>query len=206
MLRYFDSFQAQSEIAEVYYDYIAHEPEITERIQKSVNQIGGSLIDLDSVVKSPESIMNKLLRKHTGKGDPLDTFCQLTDIIRYTVIIPAEDMAAKTIKLLQFLELEGFKIIEIENWFGYPKAGTHYKGLHIGLQTSDGKRVELQIHSNESYMAKTHAHARYDVLKDRSGIYSKSQKKRARKAQRRLFDMVPDVPGLSRLETAIVAS
>ena len=54
-------------------------------------------------------------------------------------------------------------MIEVDNkWLNSDSA---YKGIHLNVMTPNGIRFEVQIHSNESLLAKNSAHTFYEELR-----------------------------------------
>lgn len=171
-----------------FYQYLTEqEPEITRSVEKVIFSVGGSMAERNHVLKSLSSIENKLFRLY-GNAEWSPLIYQLSDLIRYTCIVSEEAIPEILDVFLNGMKQEGFTILKIEDYFRHPKAGTHYKGLHVDLMAPCGVRVEIQVHTPASYQAKRKAHFYYQMV--RTGQCSKRKRKKALRQQRLVFDLV----------------
>jgi hypothetical protein len=122
------------------------EPRVTSEFLAAV-PTRGAAYQLDSRVKSPESLARKFqnLQKKTRRASP-------EDIHRYTVLTQSPDdlvnAAEYTVERLRR-----------SNWQATYAVHTYtersrYKGIHAYLRTPGGQRVEVQFHSAEAARVK----------------------------------------------------
>lgn len=173
----------------LYQNAVRAEPKIRDTLEKIVREIGGTLIEKSSI-KSLASIEEKLKRIKKMPSEiqqrKLDGFF---DIIRYTYLVPSEQLNQQTKRMLKKLKLHRFLLVKYDDKFKKPDKLTHYRGRHLDLVTPDGQRLELQIHTLISYQTKMEMHVYYCMIRD--GSYSKKEKRKALKIQRDRFDQVP---------------
>ena len=184
---------------QLYKEFIVEEPIITETLKRIVKNAGGSLVDLDSCLKDKKSLqrkMSKKINRHliTTDEELVRVFKSFSDIIRYTYIVSSFQMEEKINTLIEDLQKEGYSLVKIDNKFANPKEDTHYKGVHLDFMSPRHLVFEIQVHTLESYLAKNSMHDYYKITRDMSNKYSKKEKLNARLIQKRVFDMLTDIP------------
>ncbi len=111
-------------------------------------------------LKSPESLARKLVKYHDyyrrTNQDP-------EDVLRYTAAVKHPDeltkAAVRTIERLQNQQWQ------MESALHSYVDGSRYKGLHAFLR-SQGERIELQVHSQESIDVKERTTPLYEIERD----------------------------------------
>lgn len=195
------------ELQDIYDKIRMIEPSITGSLQDIAGNTGGELAGLEFSIKTASSIENKLERQENqlaNLGIPFDAVSQFesfSDILRYTEILPSDTLADTIPSLLSEFEKAGFSVVEIDNKFENPISDTHYKGLHIGLVSPQGQRVEFQVHTKESFETKMECHSDYEIYRDVTGKYSDSEKTEACTRMKEAYDSVPDVPDMDKIES-----
>ena len=115
---------------------------------------------------------------------------------RYGIVSGSEveENVYKINTLIEDLQKEGYSLVKIDNKFANPKEDTHYKGVHLDFMSPRHLVFEIQVHTLESYLAKNSMHDYYKITRDMSNKYSKKEKLNARLIQKRVFDMLTDIP------------
>jgi len=126
------------------------------------------LDSLDWRMKAPASLARKLATKATvqarSSSQLSEIGARLEDIIRYTLVIGQhDDLVAGAAHAIAAVEQRGMRVTAIESSY-FP--GNPYKGLHVLTETVEGRRFELQIHSESSIRMKSRAHSLYEITRD----------------------------------------
>ena len=178
---------SHTQLQDIHRDLIRKEPEITHIVEKVISSLGGTMAGRDHAVKSVSSMENKIYRLYGDTDLSADAYC-LSDLIRYTCLVREEDIPEVLEEFLNKMEKADFLILKVEDYFQHPKQGTHYKGLHVDLLAPNGLRVEIQVHTLQSYQAKMKAHWYYQIVRMKD--CSKRKRKKAMRQQRLVFDSV----------------
>lgn len=147
----------------------ASEPAITMDMLEIADELGISMDGLEYSVKTASSIKSKIKRK-------IDTACrqgavpksaaeyvqETGDLIRYTQIVPHNQMAVMTNRIIALLEAKGYSLERVDNKYLNPNG--RYKAIHLDLASNQGKGMhfEIQIHSAETLAANRATHAMYE--------------------------------------------
>ena len=147
--------------AQLYEMGAAHEPEITADVDEVAKAEGAELYDLDFRLKSQDSIARKLEKKITEKGlAPEEAVKDITDVVRYTMVMPTDDYADAAQDALWRLEEKGYGVVgEADNYWD---TGDAYSGLQFDLMTPWGLPMELQFHTQESFQTSRGNHGLYE--------------------------------------------
>ena len=200
-------FTRYPEVQEVYDKIRSLEPDITKQINTVAENTDGLLVDLEHSVKTASFLEEKLERTEItmetqGESfDPTIAIKEFSDILRYTDVLPSDMFTSTIPSLLSEFEKAGFFVVEIDNKFVSPVEDTHYKGLHIGLVSPQGKQVEFQVHTRESFEAKIEGHKDYEISRDETGKYSQEEKEEANERMIERYDAIPDVPNIDQIES-----
>lgn len=120
-------------------------------------------------------------------GNQYNSCKELNDLIRYTAITNNEDFSRDSKKLIQELSKDNEILAKDLKW----DSPYEYKGFHIKLQDKEtGSKWELQIHTEESFSAKTEAHVLYE--KERHPDTPVREKRRIHEEQEDIFEKVPE--------------
>ena len=145
----------------------ASEPAITMDMLEIADELGTSMEGLEYSVKTASSIMSKIERKtdtaiRQGRVPKSDVeYVQETgDLIRYTQIVPHDQMAAMTSKTISLLQTKGYVLEKVDNKYLNPNG--RYKAIHLDIANVQGVRFEIQIHSNKTLAANRATHAMYE--------------------------------------------
>jgi len=157
----------------------------------------GVLDGLDHNVKSRDSLARKLkaefdqltLKGTTMTMDQID----VSDALRYTMIIPEDDYTRDLMKVLDDLRSDNYEVSRIKNyWF----EGNGYKGVNSVVEDSRGQIFELQFHTPESIATKEKGHTLYNISR---GTKDMKEKVRLEADQRGLWGFVPTPPGTDQI-------
>ena len=131
------------------------------------DELGTSMEGLEYSVKTASSIMSKIERKtdtaiRQGRMPKSDVeYVQETgDLIRYTQIVPHDQMAAMTGKTISLLQTKGYVLEKVDN--KYLNTNGRYKAIHLDITSAQGVHFEMQIHSQETLAANRATHAMYE--------------------------------------------
>ena len=145
----------------------ASEPAITMDMLEIADELGTSMEGLEYSVKTASSIMSKIERKtdtaiRQGRMPKSDVeYVQETgDLIRYTQIVPHDQMAAMTGKTISLLQTKGYVLEKVDN--KYLNINGRYKAIHLDITSAQGVHFEMQIHSQETLAANRATHAMYE--------------------------------------------
>lgn len=121
---------------------------------------------LDYRLKSIESLTRKILSDSHAEGISLEEAAEnISDSLRYTLIISEKNYTSVVEKSLEQLEENGYKINKIKNYWG----DDLYQGINASLTTPDGVKMELQFHTEDSYHTKeTLNHKYYEIVRSES--------------------------------------
>ena len=86
----------------------------------------------------------------------------ISDVLRYTILCPATSYSEEVPAILAELTSRGYEVIKLRNAWG----GRFYQGVNVQLMSPAGVRVELQLHTPQSYAIKQKSHAVYEIRRD----------------------------------------
>lgn len=184
--------QAKDVIADV---QRAEKP-ITEHMQQveQVNTCGGWLEGLECRLKSEDRLKEKIadLAETSAPDAPVEYVArQVSDAIRYTFCVEADDYASAYWAVKDQLEERGYSMTYAENH--WPRE--EYKGINTRWLTSEGQRFELQFHTPESFHAKQQiTHLSYERL--RNPLTSEAERSKLSMFQREVCAWI-DMPDRS---------
>ena len=144
------------------------EPIITEDLSKVINELETSLTGTEFSVKSGSSIRDKLERKEKKQGalfEPVKGIREMVDLVRYTEICEHKKIYEVTNKTIEELNKKGYVLTVINNYFATPYPGTGYMGMHLNFISPQGQKMELQVHSGESFEVKQKGHELYERMR-----------------------------------------
>jgi hypothetical protein len=147
-------------------------------IKKSIVRNGGSFRGLEYRLKTRESIHRSLLREHKRHPHlPEDKLLDhVDDVCRFTCILSPYTYQETLIKTLDDLTSSGVEVVKVSNFWRRGKGC--YKGVNAKLRI-DGKPVELQFHTPETYDIKQNKTHKYFEIA-RSLTATKDQKDEAK--------------------------
>lgn len=158
--------------ANVIYDKLRSlENVITEDMSTSAEKLGTHLTGLEYSVKTASSIKDKFARNKKKalkkKNDfiPSHEISEMKDIIRYTEIGNHEDLIPLTQRTIKEIELKGYVLSGLTNYYADPFRETQYMGIHLNFITPYGNEIEFQVHSQESFDAKQKGHDLYEKIR-----------------------------------------
>lgn len=154
--------------AQLLYDIArANEPAITMDMLQLSDELGTTMEGLQYSVKTASSVKSKINRRaskaiEAGQLPKSDSeyVNESKDLIRYTQVVPHEDMAAKTREIVQMLESKGYIVNKLYN--KYLDDNGRYKAIHLDVASSTGQQFEIQIHSPETMEANRLTHGMYE--------------------------------------------
>lgn len=135
----------------------------TDSIQFLVSRTEGVLVGLDHRIKTVDSLRRKLT--DMLELDPAleldDAAERVYDVLRYTVVVEANDYMAVYEGLLAELERQGSTVVEARNRW----AGPGYRGINVHLRAGMNQRFEVQFHTRDSYAAAKATRGQYEELR-----------------------------------------
>lgn len=159
-LEHFDNSEEAQKYAdlanELSVDYIAianNEPIITTDLKDFIKDTGAYLEGLEYRMKSLSSTKEKVLIRKD-----VESIHDLYDVIRYTAVSKTKDYYKNRNIILEKLQNNGYKVVYEKNT--WERNG--YKGINIKMESPEGVKFELQLHTYESLDAKEEAHKLYE--------------------------------------------
>jgi hypothetical protein len=175
------------------------EPAVT-RLLKQIeveNPHGAVLVGLEHRLKGTERLKEKIADKISIKGlaSPADAARTISDAVRYTFCLTAEEYVAAHSDIGAQLESAGYRKAYGKNhWL----QDAHYNGINTQWLTPDGGRFELQFHTRESFYAKEQlTHPPYRRLRQQST--TRAERVELLAFQREVCAAVPKPPGISQI-------
>ena len=132
---------------EVYLEAMKAEPELTRDVKEICEQTGSVATGLENRLKSPDSLLDKVY--HRDVSTEID---DIKDINRYTQVFEPEEMADGVNNSLALFEEKGYHVDEIKD--KWSDDSDPYKGINVKLTSPDGRPLEVQYHTQESYEVK----------------------------------------------------
>lgn len=141
------------------------EEEITNDI-KLLESIDAKLINLETKVKDSNSLSKKILRDSMISKKSIEEISyEIYDTIRYTLVIDDKTYINNVEKSLNLLLNLGYKIIL--NKFKNKWGNTIYQGINVGLITPYDVKIEIQFHTNQSFVTKEYLnHTYYEIYRN----------------------------------------
>lgn len=138
-------------IANIYSDEILNDI-------KTLEDENSYLINLESSIKSCDSLSQKILRNSINKQISLkDAARRINDLVRYTLILDYDNYKDYLENKLEKLIEIGYEIIEVENHWGKKM----YQGINVTLKSPYQIKIEIQFHTLESYVVKEYLNHKY---------------------------------------------
>jgi hypothetical protein len=132
------------------------------------NPHGAVLVGLEHRLKCAERLKEKIADKMSIKGlaSPAEAARTISDAVRYTYCLSAEEYAGAHSDIGRQLESAGYRKANGKNhWL----QDANYNGINTQWVTPDGGRFELQFHTRESFYAKEQlTHPPYRRLRQQS--------------------------------------
>jgi hypothetical protein len=186
----------------------AEETAVTAVLQDVATHSEARLVGLENVIKSPDSLAEKLTREaYTLASNPSGLSTEeaiakasekTKDVLRYTVQAKPDRYMSTYRETESALRSRGYARIASKNTWAEPgstMAGP-YRGINETWKTPGGQRFEVQFHTPESYELKTATHEMYEELRD--AATSSSRQKELIREMTRLSDKLPVPKGAVR--------
>lgn len=155
-----DSKKAAKEILA---KYAKSEPRATALLSDLAKRNGMELVGLKHRLKSEESLARKIeSEKDAFGGSAKRTAQSLSDVNRYTMQVPPGKYGEAVKDVLTRLKEEGYSV-RIKNYWS-PDAGP-YRGMNVALTHTDGRKIELQFHTEDSLRVKYKTHKDYEEFR-----------------------------------------
>ena len=167
------------------------EPSVTEDM-KSLEKNGNFLVGLDKNLKSVGSLSRKIISDASKHNTSLETaVSEIGDSLRYTLICSEDTFTEDVRSSLLELQEKGYKIEKFKNKFDE----VYYHGINVNLLTPDGTIIELQFHTEQSFLAKGEmTHIYYEIA--RNDFTSQEAKDLANQIQEGVTKLVPQPDGV----------
>lgn len=137
---------------------MANEAPITNDMKSIAKIIGGDLVGLDNVVKSPASIAHKIQENMEYYGNTAQEAIEwCDDLVRYTVLFQPSEFANGTNDFIESLISKGYQVKYLQNRYLTSKTGMvqeGYKDIGLKLLSPNGHKVEVQFMVPKMYAAK----------------------------------------------------
>jgi hypothetical protein len=140
------------------------EPELTPIVSEVADRAGGTLVGLDERLKKPDSISDKLTRHlRTHPDDSLATgLAEVTDTVRYTIVFPDETYTAGAQAAIDDLAGRLRPVRDRRSW----DHSAGYLGVNsVWYHEGTGTTFEVQLHTPDSFTAKSVTHGLYKALR-----------------------------------------
>jgi hypothetical protein len=155
-----DSKQAAREILA---KYAKSEPRATALLSSLAKKNGMELVGLKHRLKSEDSLARKIESEKDAFGGNAKRAAQsMSDINRYTMQVPPGKYGEAVKDVLTRLKEEGYSV-RIKNYWS-PDAGP-YRGMNVALTHTDGRKIELQFHTEDSLKVKHKTHKDYEEFR-----------------------------------------
>ena len=175
----------------------AIEPVITGDLQRMAAAVQARMAGLDYRFKGRESLIRKIESK-TWRRDvtPARAAANITDVLRYTVLLDGESFVSQYWQLQEQLAASGYQTNKVSNTW---RKNAVYKGINTTI-TKNGQVFELQFHTEQSFNLKNNElHKLYEEARE----ISTSTERRA-ELQRQMVELsrqIPTPPGISTIQT-----
>ena len=129
---------------------------------------GAHLVGLPHRLKSVDSLARKIQTDYNAPNSELtydEVAEDISDAVRYTLIVNEDNYASVVKKTLVDLEAKGYEVFKFKNsWHEEQQA---YQGINTNLISPDGIKMELQFHTEDSFFTKdTLTHLLYEIGRD----------------------------------------
>ena len=149
------------------------EPFLTKALHRATGSVY-KLCGLNNRLKSRKSLARKIQDDAEADKIPLtEAADEISDALRYTVVSDENHYARMVKDVLTSLQKQGVRILKFRNAWG----GKFYQGINVKLETPDGMKAELQLHTPQSFDIKEKSHIFYEIR--RSATASASEIKQA---------------------------
>ncbi len=150
---------------EISYKASMAEPQVTQ-LMKTLEENGARLEGLSHRFKSEDSIARKIISwcKYSGVSEnAIDSYGDaINDSLRYTLILNEATYSQGVYSSLKKLMDNGYQVDAINNLWG----NSTYQGLNVTLKNSNGLKIELQFHTDASYLTKeSYNHLYYELAR-----------------------------------------
>lgn len=130
-----------------YFSYIKKERETSAMFQDIADASNGYMAGYMHRVKTPHSLYEKLyLRPEKANID------EISDIIRYTEILPENEYVSGVKAVLEKFNANGWSVNTL--WNAWTDSSVPYKGVNVELKDDNGHRLEIQFHTDHSFEVK----------------------------------------------------
>ncbi|WP_131784243.1 hypothetical protein [Protofrankia symbiont of Coriaria ruscifolia] len=141
------------------------EPSIRAALSLLVaRQPGAELVGLDQALKSADSLKRKVATTlfHAPNVSTGEALVRIRDSVRYTACFSADTYSGAVRDIVTRLQSHGFERLDFKNGWG----GDGYKGINsIWRDPGSGQVFELQLHTADSFDAKTITHVLYEQVR-----------------------------------------
>ena len=111
-------------------------------------------------LKSTDSLKAKIKREAKRDGiTPQEAAARVHDALRYVMVWPTAQFSDGVQQVQNALQGQGLQVVRSKNYFT-DGDGT-YKGINLVLADGEGYQFELQLHTEESHLAKLRNHLSY---------------------------------------------
>jgi len=148
------------------------EPSLTKTMMGVADEIGAKMEGLQFRLKTEKSLARKIDEDAQKYGGDTDQAARnISDAVRYTMVIDTNNYTDTVTKALDGLRDTGYQASRVKNFW---QKGDDYQGINAKMKHPAGFEFELQFHSPESLAMKEKTHAIYEerrVAKDAKTKY-----------------------------------
>jgi len=147
---------------------------ITPKMGEIAAATGGQFEYLQERIKSTDSLARKIKAdaddKYKGNIDKAAE--DISDVNRYTLTYDDKDYVGAAEKTITELEKAGYEVRAKNFW----QEGDDYQGINIKMTSPEGQKIELQLHTKDSFQTKeTKSHDVYVKFREESDGDTKLQ-------------------------------
>lgn len=148
-------------------DAKSSEPQVTKDLTEVSKGVGGQMEGLEYNVKGQSSLEDKITEKMIeAKTNGVDLSPQqaqnnIHDVLRYTMTTNGSNYTQSVKDAVKQLQDRGYSF-DSKRWKNTWGPDNPYRGLNTTMVTPDGKHVELQFHTPESFEGKQAQHSDYE--------------------------------------------
>lgn len=142
------------------------EPDTSAAVRAAAEAAGAELVDLESRIKSVDSIADKL-RRMAARGirkyrAPEGAAEKLEDTLRYTSVFDPELFTVGVGGLIRGMQAQGYALTRLPPW----RSSGPYRGINMTFEAPNGTLVEIQAHTRDSLELRHRNHDLYEDARD----------------------------------------
>jgi hypothetical protein len=139
------------------------EKDLTSNMQGLASKYGTKLEGLEYRLKAQDSLTRKIAENaQMDKISLAEAASQISDANRYTMVADPANYRASAEAIANDLKVQGYDV-GVKNYW---QEGSNYKGINMALTDPSGNKIELQVHTAQSWtMKEVTNHPIYEVYR-----------------------------------------